>query len=73
MFAPHVSPLMIGHSFEDDIVTVYSGCHGKWERGEMKKSTWELGKWEREGMECGQETRRNLCPAKANKSNVVNK
>ena len=23
-FAPHVSPLMIGHSFEDDIVTVYS-------------------------------------------------
>ena len=25
MFAPQVSPIMIGHSFEDGIATVYSG------------------------------------------------
>ena len=25
MFAPHVSPIMIGHSFEDDTATMYSG------------------------------------------------
>ena len=64
MFAPHVSPIMIGHSFEDDTATMYSG---KWVMREKKirKGKWEQGKWKGDSVECEQETRINLCPAKA--------
>ena len=57
MFAPHVSPIMIGHSFEDDTATMYSG---KRVMRKIKKSK-ESG----DIVECGQETRINLCPTKA--------
>ena len=33
-------------------------------RGEIKKGSWKQGKWERENVECGRETRRDLCLAK---------
>ena len=36
----------------------------KFGRGEIKKGSWKQGKWERENVECGRETRRDLCLAK---------
>ena len=65
MFAPHVSPIMIEHSFEDDTANMYSG---KWVMRETKNNKErQMGarKVGRDSVECGQETRINLCPTKS--------
>ena len=61
MFAPHVSPIMIGHSFEDDTATMYSG------KRVMKKKQ-KQGKWGQCRMWTGDKDK-----LVSNKSTVVTK
>ena len=67
MFAPHVSPIMIGHSFEDDTATVYSGKRVMREK-KILKGRWEQGKWGQYRMWTGDKDK-----LVSNKSTVVTK